>query len=760
MTSPHESARLHVTGEAVFINDRLEDAELLHGYVLYSAQAHADLLAIDVSPALHLPGVAVILTAGDIPGINQLGPVVHDEPCLADGKVWCVGQAVALIAATSPEIAYKAAQAVRIDYSPLPACLSIAEAMQQGQALCEPVSIKRGNSRSAMLSAEFVLKGEIYSGAQEHWYLETQTALAIPAEDHSIQVWASTQHPAETQAIVAEVLGIPRHKVQVNIKRMGGAFGGKETQGNHVAAWASLLANAAGRPVKIHLSRDDDQIMTGKRHRFYSTWSIGFDSTGRIQAFEADLHADAGIATDLSRAILDRALFHADSACYVPDFSVTGHLWKTNLPSNTAFRGFGGPQGMVVMEHALEQVSRFLKKDPVEVHLLNYYREAPFNITPYGQQFEAGSLKRLTEDLLFRADYTARRKAIDRFNADHPYVKRGLGFMPVKFGISFTTSFLNQAAALVNIYQDGSVLLHHGGTEMGQGLHTKILAVAAKMLGIPVSRIRVDTTNTSILPNTSATAASSGSDLNGMAVKHAIDQLTHRLSACMCREWEIPEQQLEFKEGMLVHPDDPEQSVPFGVAVKRAYLNQVSLSAGGYYRTPGLSFNPALRQGKAFHYFVNTFALSEVECDMLSGSVKLLRTDILHEGGHSLHPEIDKGQIIGGFVQGVGWVTTEVVAWDHNGNLMQHSPDTYKIPTIADIPEILNLHVVSSDPLPETIFSSKAVGEPPFMLALSVWLAIRDSLSGISPQQPMDTAELPITYERIVKEFFNHTLNC
>lgn len=751
--NPHESARLHVSGEAVFINDRPEEAGMLHGYVLYSSQAHAEIVSIDVSAALTMEGVAAVLCAEDIPGSNQLGPVVHDEPCLATAKVNCVGQAVALIAAASPFLAFKAAQAVRIEYAPLPACLSIVEAIQMNNALCEPVAIACGNSRLAMQSAEFVLKGEVRSGAQEHWYLETQTAVAIPGEDQTMQIWASTQHPAETQAIVAEVLGIERHKVQVNIKRMGGAFGGKETQGNHVAAWASLLAHKTKKPVKIHLSRDDDQKITGKRHRFYSTWTIGFDAQGKIQAFEADLHADAGIATDLSRAILDRALFHTDSACFVPHFRVTGHLWKTNLPSNTAFRGFGGPQGMLVMEHALDQVARFLKMDPIALHMLNYYREAPFNSTPYGQLIEASPLKKLTEDLISRADYSKRRQAIEAFNLKHSYVKRGLGFMPVKFGISFTTSFLNQAAALVNIYQDGSVLLHHGGTEMGQGLHTKILEIAAKMLGIPVSRFRVDTTNTSILPNTSATAASSGSDLNGMAVKHAIEQVKQRLSACLCREWEIPEQILEFKDGKLLLPAHPEKSVPFEYAVKRAYLNRVSLSAGGFYHTPGLTFDPKTRQGKAFHYFVNSLAISEVECDMLTGSIKVLRADILHEGGNSLHPEIDKGQILGGFIQGLGWVSTEVVGWDTKGNLMHHSPDTYKIPTIADIPEILNLHTVPCDPLPETIFSSKAVGEPPFMLALSVWLAIRDSLSDLVEFQQFDTAELPLTYEHIVKLF-------
>jgi len=472
MTLKHDSAIAHVTGQAVFINDMEPASETLYGYVLYSPFAHAEILSTDISAALDFPGVFAVLGASDIPGENQMGPVVHDEPCLASGHVQCIGQAVFLIAAKTKAIALEAASLIRIEYRELPAVTTLEEAIFRDFRLCEPRVISRGNVIAGLSSSNYQLKGEVRTGAQEHWYLETQSALAIPGEGNEMTVYASSQHPSETQAIVAEVLGIDRHMVKVEVKRMGGAFGGKETQGNHVAAWAALLASKSGKPVKVHLSRDDDQIITGKRHRFLSRYTIGFSETGIIQAFEAELHADAGCATDLSRAILDRAMFHTDNAYYIPDFKVTGELWKTNLPSNTAFRGFGGPQGMAVIEQAVDHVARFLKKDPIEIRLLNFYREAPFQITPYRQIVEESPLKRLAEKLLKSSDYYERRQKIRLFNTENEFIKRGIAFSPVKFGISFTTSFLNQAAALVNIYQVGSVILHHGGTELGQGLHS------------------------------------------------------------------------------------------------------------------------------------------------------------------------------------------------------------------------------------------------------------------------------------------------
>lgn len=753
MTLKHDSAIAHVTGQAVFINDMEASSETLYGYVLYSPFAHAEIVSTDISAALDFPGVFAVAGASDIPGKNQMGPVVHDEPCLASGYVKCIGQAVFLIAAKTKAIAVEAASLIRIEYRELPSVTTLEEAIFRDSRLCEPRVLSRGNVVTGLSSSKYQVKGEVRSGAQEHWYLETQTALALPGEGNEMTVYASSQHPSETQAIVSEVLGIDRHRVKVEVKRMGGAFGGKETQGNHVAAWAALLASKSGKPVKVHLSRDDDQIITGKRHRFMSRYTIGFSETGMIQAFEAELHGDAGCATDLSRAILDRALFHTDNAYYIPDFKVTGELWKTNLPSNTAFRGFGGPQGMAVIEQAVDHVARFLKKDPTEIRMLNFYREAPFQITPYRQIVEESPLKRLAEKLLKSSDYYERRQKIRLFNTENEFVKRGIAFSPVKFGISFTTSFLNQAAALVNIYQDGSVILHHGGTEMGQGLHTKIIAIASDLLGISPEHFRVAATDTNIIPNTSATAASSGSDLNGMAVKDAIDKLKQRISQSVCAGWGCPVCDLQFINEYICHPENPELRIAFVDAIRQAYLRQTALSASGYYRTPGLTYDPKTAQGKAFHYYVYSMAVSEVECDMLNGAVTVLRTDILHEGGHSLHPEIDRGQIVGGFMQGLGWVTTEVVQWDEKGYLLNHSPDTYKIPTIADIPEILNVEFTESLTPPETIYQSKAIGEPPFMLALSVWMAIRDSLADQMKESELGRIELPLTYEWIVKKF-------
>jgi xanthine dehydrogenase large subunit len=755
---PHDSAEKHVTGESVFIEDILVNSQLLLGKVVFSRHAHAMIRQIDVRAASAVKGVHCILTARDIPGENQMGPVIHDEPCLAANEVTFIGQAIALIAAESEEAALEAERLIVIDYEPLSAILDLIQAMVADNLLAPSRKIERGDPDAVLKVVPHVIRGELNTGAQEHWYLETQSALAIPGEGKEMQMHASTQNPTETQAIVAEVLGISKNEVEVEVRRIGGAFGGKETQGNHVAAWAALLANAIKRPVRIHLFRDDDQIMTGKRHRFYSRYEIGFDDQGLILAYKVELNADAGSSTDLSRAILERAMLHADNAYYLPDVSITGRAWKTNLPSNTAFRGFGGPQGMAVIENAIDRVARFLKKDAAELRLLNFYRHDEHNLTPYGEKVVNNHLLRMYDKLLNTSGYYARRQKINLFNRENEFFKKGLSLTPVKFGISFTTSFLNQAGALVNVYTDGTVLVNHGGTEMGQGLHTKILRIAAAELGISPEHVKVNATNTSKVPNTSPTAASSGSDLNGMAVKNAIDIIKKRLTGLAVTEltalypgFIFNAENIEFRENCIFDKEHPDYNIPFARLCSLAHLNQVSLSATGYYKTPGIYFDREKGQGNPFLYYAYGMAVSEVEIDTLTGAHRLLRTDIIHDVGDSINEGIDMGQVEGGFIQGVGWCTTEEIKWDKEGNLLTHSPDTYKIPTINDIPRDFRVEFLQDVPNPDTIRRSKAVGEPPFMLGLSVWLAIKDAISSIDNHEKEPDFSLPATGEVILK---------
>jgi xanthine dehydrogenase molybdopterin binding subunit/xanthine dehydrogenase small subunit len=754
---PHESAQKHVTGKSVFIEDIPVNDQLLYGKVVFSTNAHAFITLIDTTAASRVPGVHCILTARDIPGENQMGPVIHDEPCLAKDETTFIGQAIALIAAETPQAALEAEKLIAIDYDPLPAVLDIESAMAANNIIAPVRKIVRGDADAALKNAPHVLTGELTTGAQEHWYLETQSALAVPGEGKEMLMHASSQNPAETQAIVAEVLGIPKNEVEVEVRRMGGAFGGKETQGNHVAAWSALLANATKRPVKIHLFRDDDQVMTGKRHRFLSKYEIGFSEQGLILAYKVELNADAGSSTDLSRAILERSMLHADNAYYLPDVSITGQAWKTNLPSNTAFRGFGGPQGMAVIENAIDRIARFLRKDPAEIRFLNFYRPEERNFAPYGEKVENNHLFRMYEKLVETSGYPARRQKINLFNRENEYLKKGLAMTPVKFGISFTTAFLNQAGALVNIYTDGTVLVNHGGTEMGQGLNTKILRIAASELGISSEHIKINSTSTSKVPNTSPTAASSGSDLNGMAVKNAIDTIKARLGTLAVTELvknnpglNFRQDNIEFLDNRVYDREHPEVTIPFAQLCRLAHLNRVSLSSTGYYKTPGIFFDRETGQGNPFFYYAYGMAVSEVEIDTLTGAQRLLRTDIIHDAGDSINEGIDIGQVEGGFIQGMGWCTTEEIKWDKEGRLLTHSPDTYKIPTINDIPRDFRVELLTDVPNPGTIRRSKAVGEPPFMLGLSVWLAIKDAISAVDNHAQEPEFSLPATGEVIL----------
>jgi len=750
----HESAVLHVTGEAVYTGDMHFGQEMLIGRVVYSPHAHAQILDYDLSEAKAVKGVRAVLDFRSIPGQNQLNSLAHDEPCLAEKTVHCIGQAVFLIAAETLEAAVEAERKININYQPLHHILSIEEARNAGAVLAPPCKIETGHPDKAMAASKHVLEGVLKTGGQEHWYLETQAALCVPGENREMTVYASSQNPTETQAVVAEVLGLSANEVVCEVRRMGGGFGGKETQGNHIAAWAALLAHHTQRPVKMVLFRDDDQKITGKRHRFQSSYKIGFDDEGFIQSYIVDMHADAGMARDLSLAILERALFHAENSYYIPNLRVTGTMWKTNLPSNTAFRGFGGPQGMAVIENAIDRVARFLKKDPAEIRYKNFYDHSNRNTTHYDQKIENNRLNMIWDQLIKSSEYFERRKLIHEFNAGSEFVKKGLALTPVKFGISFTASFLNQAGALVMIYKDGTVLVNHGGTEMGQGLHTKMHEIAAAEFGLPTGMVKVNATNTAKVPNTSPTAASSGTDLNGMAVKNAIEKLKERLNpvaASMLKgKFGTKPTNLIYRESKILNAEEPTQSIGFAELVQQAWLNQISLSATGFYRTPGLHFDREKGKGHPFHYFAYGMAVSEIEVDALTGAVSQVRTDILHDVGDSISEGIDLGQVTGGFIQGVGWCTTETLRWDAKGNLLNHSPDTYKIPGIGDIPGIFNVELLKNAPNPNVIRRSKAVGEPPFMLAFAVWLAIKDAISSVGNHQFEPEFELPANNEIVL----------
>lgn len=754
---PHDSASKHVTGQSVYIDDMPVNSRLLTGRVVYSRHAHAKIKSPDLTKAKQLPGVHAVLCYQDIPGHNQMGPVIHDEVCLAIKEVHCVGQAIVLIAAENEEIAIEAEKLVVIEYEPLEAVLELRRAIEKNTLLAPARTMNRGDAETAMKNSFHTIRGELETGAQEHWYLETQSCLCIPGEHQEINVFSSTQHPSETQAIVAEVLGIAKNEVVVETRRMGGAFGGKETQANHAAAWTALLCHATKRPVKIRLSRDDDQKITGKRHRFLIRYEAGFNEDGKLLAVKFELNADAGYTTDLSMAILERAMLHADNAYFIPDMSVTGKAYRTNLPSNTAFRGFGGPQGMAGMETVIDRIARFLKKDPAEIRKLNFYGTEKENITHYGQEVELNRLHLLYDQLMETSDYAKRKKEVELFNSKNEFYKKGMAITPVKFGISFTTSFLNQAGALVNIYKDGTVLVNHGGTEMGQGLNTKIRQIAAAELGVTIDKIKVNATNTSKVPNTSATAASAGTDLNGMAVKDAIEKLKSRIGKQLAAEFSKirPEKpttvdHLIFQNNTIIDSLYPDRKIAFDEAMVICHLNQISLSATGFYKTPDIGWDKLKGWGKPFNYYSFGMSVSEVLVDTLTGSHKNLRTDILHDVGDSINPGIDLGQVEGGFIQGMGWCTTEEIKWDEKGNLLNHSPDTYKIPSVQDIPADFRVNLLQNVPNPNAIRKSKAVAEPPLMLAFSTWLAIKDAISAVGNHQHEPFFQLPATNEVIL----------
>jgi xanthine dehydrogenase large subunit len=753
----HDSADKHVSGEATYADDLPEPRDLLHCHLALSAKARARLTRVDLSAVRAAPGVVAVLTADDVPGINDTGPAVMDEPMLAasertGGEVHYAGQALFVVAAGSLAEARAAARRAVIDYAEEKPVLTIAEAMEAQSLLQPPYRMARGDARAAIDAAPRRLKGRLTIGGQEHFYLEGQVAVAFPGEDDEVRVVSSNQHPSECQMIVARILGVPHHAVTVEVRRLGGGFGGKETQGNLMAAAAALVAKRTGRPAKCRLDRDDDMILTGKRHDFVIDYEVGFDDQGRILGIRFEQMARCGWSLDLSHAVCDRAMFHADNAYYLPAAEIISWRCRTNTQSNTAFRGFGGPQGMMGIERVIDEIAFALGRDPLEVRRRNFY-EPPDGpgarvLTPYHMRVEDCVIGEIVEELVASSDYAARRAAIRAWNATSPILKRGIALTPVKFGISFTTVHYNQAGALVHIYQDGSVMLNHGGVEMGQGLYTKVAQVAASELNLDLERIRITTTRTDKVPNTSATAASSGSDLNGMAVRDACLKLKARLVRFACETMNVTEADVAFLPNRV---RVGREEIPFADFVKRAYLARVPLSATGFYATPKIHWDKAKAEGRPFYYFAYGAAVSEAIIDTLTGENRLLRVDILHDVGRSLNPAIDLGQVEGGFVQGVGWLTTEELWWDEQGQLKTHAPSTYKIPACSDRAPDMRMSLWSKGENRElTIRRSKAVGEPPLMLAISALHAVSDAVAAAGGYRTYPALDAPATPERVL----------
>ena len=790
--SHHESAHLHVQGAAAYIDDLPLTEGTLHAAPLLSNIAHGRIVSLDLSAVLASPGVRTVVTVDDIPGDKLLATFVHDEPVFATDCVEHIGQVLGLVVADSHAQARTAAQLMVLKVEAEPPVLNArpdtaSESVMASEAKPSPViareakqsssrgaqrrgdldgfaslamtmsdamtkvlpsvHVQRGNAAHAMQAAPHQLQGQLEIGGQEHYYLEGQIAYALPQDNGEWLIHSSTQHPGEAQHWVAHALDIPLHQVRVLCRRMGGGFGGKETQSGHVAVWAALAANKTGRPVKMRLSREDDFLVTGKRHPFSHDYQAGFDDQGRLLALQNTQWVHCGFSADLSGPVADRAVFHTDNAYFLEAVDIVSHRSKLNTQSHTAFRGFGGPQGMLLIETVMGDIARQLQLDPLDVRLRNLYGDAPRNTTPYGMTVEDNILPRLMPQLATDCDYRARRDAIRTFNAQSAVIKRGIALTPVKFGISFTATQFNQAGALVAVYTDGSVRVNHGGTEMGQGLHTKVCAIVAQVLGLPLSHVRISSTDTDRVANASATAASSGTDLNGRAAERAALQVRHNLTECIAKADGCSSHDVVF---MNTEVRTPKQVRSFDQAVQYAYSQRVQLWSDGFYATPHIHYDRATLSGRPFYYFAYGAACSEVAIDTLTGEHKLLRVDILHDVGHSLSPAIDIGQIEGGFVQGLGWLTTEELIWGKDGKLLTRGASTYKIPTAADIPEHFNVAFWPEANPMDNIGGSKAVGEPPFMLAMSVFEALRDAVGETLGGNTPVRLDAPVTPERVL----------
>ncbi|WP_170325987.1 xanthine dehydrogenase molybdopterin binding subunit [Ruegeria arenilitoris] len=782
---PHDAAPLHVSGSARYVDDIPTPKGSLHLAFGLSPIAKGKITAMDLSAVKATEGVVMVITADDLPFANDVSPSIHDEPLLSDGTVHYIGQPVFLVVATSHLAARKAARLGKVDYAEETPILTVEEALAADSRFEDgPRIYAKGDADAAIANATHVIEGSFELGGQEHFYLEGQAALAVPNEGADMLVHSSTQHPTEIQHKVADALGVPMHAVRVETRRMGGGFGGKESQGNALAVACAVAARTTGKACKMRYDRDDDMIITGKRHAFRISYKAGFDEHGYIQGVSFLHHAICGWAQDLSLPVADRAMLHSDNAYLLPNARIESHRLKTNTQSATAYRGFGGPQGMVGIERVMDHAAYVLGLDPVELRRRNYYEpahkvaeveptEKPLghpdphedltsrgavetgsapvrplpaggNTTPYGMEVGDFELHGMTEALLKSSEYAARKAAIEKWNSENSVIKKGIAFSPVKFGISFTLTHLNQAGALVHVYQDGSVHLNHGGTEMGQGLFQKVAQVAASRFGIPLEMVKITATDTAKVPNTSATAASSGSDLNGMAVKAACDTIRDRMAEYLAERHQADPSTVTFSDGQV---SIGEESYTFAEAAALAYQGRISLSATGFYKTPKIEWDRIAGRGRPFFYFAYGASITEVAVDTLTGENRILRTDILHDAGASLNPALDIGQVEGGYVQGAGWLTTEELVWDGKGNLRTHAPSTYKIPACSDRPDIFNVSLWDGKNCEDTIYRSKAVGEPPFMLGISAWLALSNAVAACGDSYP--ALDAPATAEEI-----------
>ncbi len=744
----HDSAHLHVTGEARYTDDIPELRGTVHAALGLSSQAHARIVTLDLAAVRAAPGVVAVFTAADVPGVNDCAPVIHDDPILAEGSVQYVGQPIFMVVATTVDQARRAVRLAKTEYQPLPALLDYDEAIAADSFILPGVTLERGACADALADAPLRLSGRIGIGGQEQFYLEGQIAYAVPREDGTMLVYSSTQHPTEGQTKIAAALGVSANAVVVECRRMGGGFGGKESQATLPACAAAVAALHLARPVKLRYDRDDDFLITGKRHDFRADYSVGYDAEGQLLGVDLTLASRCGFSVDLSRAVNDRAVLHADNAYFLPAVRVSSLRLKTHMQSATAFRGFGGPQGMLAIEAVIDDVARALALDPLEVRRRNFYGTGERAVTHYGQTVEDFILPDLVDELADFSDYASRRLQIREWNRSSAWTKRGIALTPLKFGIAFTASFMNQGSALINVYTDGSVSVNHGGTEMGQGLYTKVAQVVAEVFKIDVSHIRVAATNTGKVPNTSPTAASSGTDINAHAAQIAALTLRERLAGVAAQSFGVDSAAVQLAAGELRAAG---RSMSFAAAARLAHMNRVPLSATGFYRTPKIGYDPETLIGRPFHYFSYGAAVSEVAIDVLTGESRLLRVDALHDVGHSINPAIDRGQVEGGFVQGLGWLTTEELVWDRSGRLRTHAPSTYKIPVASDVPEHFDVRLYERGRnIEDTVHRSKAVGEPPLMLPISAFLAIKDAISAVAGYRLAVSLDAPATAERIL----------
>ena len=746
--APHDSAARHVSGGAIYIDDMPEPRGMLHVHLGMSTRAHAKIVSMDLTAVRASHGVACVLTAADIPGKNDVSPVVPDDKLFAEDEVICVGQSLFAVAAETMAQARAAAAKAVIEYQDLPTAIDIAAARRMGLTIEASQTMARGDVQAGLAQAPNRLKAGLAIGGQDHFYLEGQVALATPREGGDVHVWSSTQHPSEVQHLISKVLGIPHTGVTIEVRRMGGGFGGKETQASLFAAAAALVAVKTGRAAKARPDRDEDMVMTGKRHDFEAAFDIGFSDEGVLNGVSLELASRCGSTTDLSMAINDRAMFHADNCYYLPAVEIVSHRFKTHTVSNTAFRGFGGPQGMLVIERAMDEVAFATGLDPLEVRKRNLYGGPGRDMTPYHQTVEDNVAPQLIAELEASCDYQARRAQIAIFNAASPVLKRGIALTPVKFGISFTTTHLNQAGALLHLYADGSILLNHGGTEMGQGLNVKVAQIVADAFAVDLGRVKITSTVTDKVPNTSATAASSGADLNGMAALNAANTIKARLVEFAAMKWDCDVAAVAFTPDGLRAGD---QLIAFDDLCRAAHIGRISLSSSGYYATPKIAYDRKTHRGRPFYYFAYGAACSEVVIDTLTGEMKVLRADILHDVGKSLNPAIDHGQIEGGYIQGLGWLTTEELVFSDDGRLLTHAPSTYKVPTCGDRPAVFNLELWKGGRnIEETVHRSKAVGEPPLMLAISAFCAITQAVASVANGKLAPRLDAPATPEAIL----------